>query len=278
MAHAGEAIADKIKQTITEQSTITAAINALKLDIPFLDDETCYRIIIGSLKQNDIAGLNLIDDYNTQRASESDGDINRETEDMLATFAHSEMKEYAQTMQSNDNIDTMNWNKIIECVGHEMWPKLGSIMKAILRLDTNDVGEVKKEDIDKVIAALKKKGIAAESINYLEKLIQRAMCFYANQNQYQNDESESDTDFEALLNDIWSVYKCYHFTQSNLTQHSLDQFKEEIAERARRFEDAEIAERLPKSTTNIKIKHDQCHLYPQYLIDDDIFDVFQYHF
>eukprot|EP01083_Nonionella_stella_P174898 607598_1 len=156
MAHAGEAIADKIKQTITEQSTITAAINALKLDIPFLDDEACYRFIIGLLKHDDIAGLNLIDDYNTQHASESDGYINRETEDMLATFTHSEMKEYAQTMQSNDNIGTMNWNKIIECVRHEMWPKLGSIMKGILRANKKEMTgcEVKKEDIKIVLDAL----------------------------------------------------------------------------------------------------------------------------
>eukprot|EP01083_Nonionella_stella_P313891 1128631_1 len=214
MAHAGEAIADKIKQTITEQSTITAAINALKLDIPFLDDEACYRFIIGLLKHDDIAGLNLIDDYNTQHAPESDGDINRETEDMLATFEQSEMKEYAQTMQSNDNIGAVDWDKIIECVRHEMWPKLGSIMKAILRANEKETTgcEVNEEDITLVLDTLEDKRIASESITYLKQLIQRAMQLNVKPNQHQYDhESENENDFEALLNDIWSVYKCFHF-------------------------------------------------------------------
>eukprot|EP01083_Nonionella_stella_P112252 329976_1 len=265
-------MADKVKKTIAKQVTITAAINALKLDIPFLDDDECYRIIIRLIKQND--GLNLMDDYNTKHASENDGDINKETEDLLATFGESEMKTYAQTLQSNDDIDVIDWNKIIECVRHEMWPKLGSIMKGILRANKKEMTgcEVKKEDIKIVLDALEHKGIASESIEYLQKLIQRA-----NTNQYRcNDEIESapENDFKALLSDIWSVYKCHRFTQSNWTEHSLKKFEKEIAERARQFEPF----LRNKSTTNIQIKHDQCHLYPQYLIDDDIFDVFQYHF
>eukprot|EP01083_Nonionella_stella_P170200 578729_1 len=147
-------------------------------------------------------------------------------------------------------------------------------MKGILHANEKEMAgcEVKEES---VVDALQKKGIAAESIHYLETLIQRAMHLNANTNQYRyGEESETENDFEALLSDIWSVYKCYRFTQSNFTEYSFDQFNQEITERARRVESF----LGNKSTPNIHIGHDQCHLYPQYLIDDDIFAVFQYHF
>eukprot|EP01083_Nonionella_stella_P293555 998368_1 len=134
--------------------------------------------------------------------------------------------------------------------------------------------EVKKDDIEMVVDAFKEKGIASESINYLQKLIERAIQF-PNRSGYDiYCENQNQNDFEALLSDIWSVYKCHQFTQSNWTEHSLKKFQDAITERARQFEPY----LCNKSTTNIQIKHDQCHLYPQYLIDDDIFDVFQYHF
>eukprot|EP01083_Nonionella_stella_P071508 192100_1 len=112
----------EIKQIVADQSTITAAINALQRNIPFLSDDACYQIIMDLVQEED--GLNLIDDYNTKYTPKSDEDINKKTDDMLATFDANEMKEYAQTLQSNDDIGDMDWDKIIECVRHEMWPKL----------------------------------------------------------------------------------------------------------------------------------------------------------
>eukprot|EP01083_Nonionella_stella_P293558 998383_1 len=121
---AGEVIGYNIHQIISKQSTITGAINALKRDVPFMNDEACFHIITALVKEDD--DLLLIDDYNTNRVSDSDADINQETEDILATFDESEMKDlYVQTLQTNDDIGVMDWNKIIECVKHEMWPKLG---------------------------------------------------------------------------------------------------------------------------------------------------------
>eukprot|EP01083_Nonionella_stella_P299276 1015905_1 len=269
MAQAGEVIAQKIKQVITNQPTITTAIDALKHDIPFLHDEACYHLIMDILKQN--THLQLINDYNTKRVPESDTDIDRETDDMLATFDERELKEYTQTLQSNDNICVMDWNKVIECVNHEMWPKLGSIIKGILRKKGEEMMdcEVKEEDITTVMETLKNKGIAAESINYLQELIERAMHWNRNPKQY-DDERGNENDFDALLSDIWSVYKWFHFAHFNLTEYSFHQFQKDIRESAHRFK--------PflgnKSITNIRIAHDECNLYPQYLINDDIFDIF----
>eukprot|EP01083_Nonionella_stella_P126615 383324_1 len=274
MAQTGEVIANKIKQIITKQSTITEAINALKHDVSFTSDDACYYIIIGLLKEDD--NLNLVDDYNPTRApkGDSDGDINKETEDILETFDESEMKElYTQVLQSNEEILVMDWNKIIECVKHEMWPKLGSIMKGILRSNQKEMMgcEVKEQDIKIVIDALKEKRIAAESIDYLQTLIQRAT--HLNSNPDIDEESVNENDFETLLSDIWSVYKCYQFTQFNLTQYSLHQFNSDIMERAHRFEQC-----LHNKPTNVQIKHDKSYLHPQYLVDDQIFDIFKYHF
>eukprot|EP01083_Nonionella_stella_P054254 143265_1 len=164
-------------------------------------------------------------------------------------------------MQSNDNIGAVDWDKIIECVRHEMWPKLGSTMKAILRANEKETTgcEVNEEDITLVLDTLEDKRIASESITYLKQLIQRAMQLNVKPNQHQYDhESENENDFEALLNDIWSVYKCFHFIQSNFTQYSFDAFTKAIKERAHQFEEFLRA----KSTTDIQIKRDQCHLYP----------------
>eukprot|EP01083_Nonionella_stella_P157109 509652_1 len=206
-----------MKQMVAAQSTITAAINALQRNIPFLNDDACYQIIM-ELQKDD--GLNLIDDYNAKYTPKSDEDINKKTDDMLETFVANEMKEYAQTLQSHDDIGVMDWDKIIECVRHEMWPKLGSIMKAILRANEKETTgcEVNEEDITLVLDTLEDKRIASESITYLKQLIQRAMQLNVKPNQHQYDhESENENDFEALLNDIWSVYKCFHFIQSNFT-------------------------------------------------------------
>eukprot|EP01083_Nonionella_stella_P288014 980326_1 len=53
---------------------------------------------------------------------------------MTSEVKELEMKQsYVQTLESND-IGGMDWNTIIECVKHEMWPKLGSIMKGIKQL------------------------------------------------------------------------------------------------------------------------------------------------
>eukprot|EP01083_Nonionella_stella_P302418 1042613_1 len=115
------------RQLQKQSVIITTAINALKRDIPSLDDEACCRFIIDLVKQDE-----------KKLASVSGSDIDKETEDILATFEESEMKEYAQALQSHDDIGVMDWDKIIECVWHEMWPKLGSIMKGILRLNKKE--------------------------------------------------------------------------------------------------------------------------------------------
>eukprot|EP01083_Nonionella_stella_P052164 138491_1 len=133
--------------------------------------------------------------------------------------------------------------------------------------------EVKKDDIEMVVDAFKEKGIASESINYLQKLIERAIQF-PNRSGYDiYCENQNQNDFEALLSDIWSVYKWHRFTQSNLTEYPLHQFKRNIIARAHRFKSL-----LRNKSANIQIKHDNCYLYPQYLIDDHIFDLFKYHF
>eukprot|EP01083_Nonionella_stella_P082684 228284_1 len=177
------------KQLVAAQSTVTAAINALQRNIPFLSDDACYRIIMDLLQEDD--DLDLIDDYNTKHTPKSDDDINKKTDDILATFDANEMKEFAQTLQANDDIGVMDWDKIIECVRHEMWPKLGSIMKGILHANEKEMAgcEVKEES---VVDALQKKGIAAESIHYLETLIQRAMQLNANTNQYRYADESHD--------------------------------------------------------------------------------------
>eukprot|EP01083_Nonionella_stella_P307389 1080143_1 len=106
----------EIKQLVAAQSTVTAAINALQRNIPFLSDhdDACYQIFMDLLLEDD--DLDLIEDYNSKHTPKSDEDINKKTDDMLGTFDANEMKEYTQTLKSHDDIGAMDWDKIIECV------------------------------------------------------------------------------------------------------------------------------------------------------------------
>eukprot|EP01084_Bolivina_argentea_P039563 73111_1 len=71
----------------------------------------------------------------------------------------------------------MDWMKICECVSHEMWPKLSSIIKAIIRQKNIDVFKINNKNIKKIIDCLKTRNIEIAAIKYLEKLIKRAITF-----------------------------------------------------------------------------------------------------
>eukprot|EP01084_Bolivina_argentea_P127048 224768_1 len=77
----------------------------------------------------------------------------------------------------------MDWTKICECVAHEMWPKLSSIIKTIISENNINISTINSESINIIVETLKCRNTAIESIQYLKKLIQRALKFVAVNNQ-----------------------------------------------------------------------------------------------
>ncbi len=71
----------------------------------------------------------------------------------------------------------MDWLKICECISHEMWPKLSSIVTSIIREKNINNFEINNENIKNIIDALKRRTIEIEPITYLQELIKRAIKY-----------------------------------------------------------------------------------------------------
>eukprot|EP01084_Bolivina_argentea_P123599 219036_1 len=136
-----------IDEIVRNHSTISDAIDTIKNKLPFMNEETLYNIIIDLLKYN--KHLSLIDNF--RHESSNNDSINKETEDLIKSFHPNELTQLHNVLisdeEKNDNISTdekqkhvasllnfkMDWMKICECISHEMWPKLSSIIKGIIR-------------------------------------------------------------------------------------------------------------------------------------------------
>eukprot|EP01084_Bolivina_argentea_P210687 358511_1 len=125
---------EKINEIISSHSTVLDAMNALKNELPFMNEETLYNFIIYLLKHNQNLSLidNFINDLNDNH------NINKETENIIASIEDSELIPLRTILISDDNIqneikisenknkinDTtslshsfkMDWMKICECI------------------------------------------------------------------------------------------------------------------------------------------------------------------
>eukprot|EP01084_Bolivina_argentea_P039562 73109_1 len=129
-----------IEQIVKNETTIFDAINALKKQLRFMNEEALYNMIIDLLKCN--KHLPLIDNYKND-LNDIDN-INEETENIMKSFEPNELIQLRTSLMTDNNkhnhIKThenqsfvMDWMKVCECVSHEMWPKLSSIIKSIIR-------------------------------------------------------------------------------------------------------------------------------------------------
>eukprot|EP01084_Bolivina_argentea_P086492 156345_1 len=187
-----------IEAIARDHATISDAINTLKKQLPFIDEETLYKIITGLLKYN--KHLSLTDNFQTELVDNDTA--NEEAEDLIKSFHPDEitklqdllMSDEEKTHYPNDEKQEhtsketfkMNWMKICECVSHEMWPKLSSVIKGIIRENNVNIYEINNESITTIFNALKKRTIQIEPLQYLKALIQRAMAFSINNNNNNN--------------------------------------------------------------------------------------------
>eukprot|EP01084_Bolivina_argentea_P258400 435624_1 len=140
-----------IKEIIKNEKTVLDAMNAIKNELPFMNEEAAYNVIIDLLKYR--GDLSDIDS------------INRETENLMESFEDNEVAQLRETLmfhdEKNEN-DThnvllsaqsfqMDWMKICECISHEMWPKLSSIIKSFIREKNIDIYKIDVDTVKNII-------------------------------------------------------------------------------------------------------------------------------
>ena len=82
--------------------------------------------------------------------------------------------------ESVDKDSKMNWEKIANCVSHELYPKLANTIRSIITnakqhgIDSNDLDN---HHISKMKSILSTKKVPIEEQEYLEKLCFRARKF-----------------------------------------------------------------------------------------------------
>eukprot|EP01083_Nonionella_stella_P286784 976123_1 len=184
----------------------------------------------------------------------------------------------------------LNWNHLVSCIRHEMWPILASVIKGMLdnnndeeaqkanpRIDIHDLSD---ECMDKVIDMLKRKRrLPSEECRYLRQLMIRAKGFdphYLNLKKDHNDMDMNSIDYhkkglsKCLLMDIYGIHKAFVFTNFNFEEYTIRQFMEDIT-------GAFGAEFMEEFADNLSFEP-RFDLHPTFIVEDDIFRVFEYHF
>eukprot|EP01084_Bolivina_argentea_P019827 36867_1 len=187
----------------------------------------------------------------------------------------------ANYVQASDFV--MDWGKICNGIRHEMWPKLASAVRAIInnkktKVEQNDLSN---DCIDKVINILKQeRHLAVEERQYLRRTLQRASHFVpisANNKETQNNMElfKDETGLGVLmLMDIFDFHRLFTFFNFNFIEYSGNDYEKDINERAPRKLGRSVIE---KCVNNIKLRQRQ-KLYPEYIVNDCMFRIFDYHF
>eukprot|EP01083_Nonionella_stella_P221520 791352_1 len=163
----------------------------------------------------------------------------------------------------------LSWNHLIECIKHEMWPKLASVIQAMVNNDDEkqngmiDADDVSDDCVRNIIDVLKtKRHLPSEECEYLKQLIARAKQFDPNKyNHYIN----ANEDNHPIM-DIYDVHHIFMFTNFNFREYKMNDFKTNVAQAFGQ-----------KWNENASFKP-RFNLYPVYIVDDDIFRVLEYHF
>eukprot|EP01084_Bolivina_argentea_P018660 34714_1 len=263
-----ETIPNILMTIVKQYPNISDAIHAVKKQLPFMHEETIS---------------NLITDFIQHKKNH-----------------HSIKLDVENKFNENDPIASfkMDWMKICECVSHEMWPKLSSIIKSIINENNIDIHKIKNEsknmeenkynsEINRsenskiIVDKLKKRNIEIEAIQYLEKLIQRAVAFkLMNNNQIQIyninqiNNNHHDNMMQLLLTDIYTTHKLFIFTNFNFEEYNKNDFKKDIKKHAITILGENTIEQYSQHVESM----DEVNLYPSYLVNDNVFEIFEYHF
>eukprot|EP01084_Bolivina_argentea_P308635 533733_1 len=160
-------------------------------------------------------------------------------------------RKYIGSNHTNNAESKITWFNIANCVNHEMYPKLGSAIRAIVnKSDINNGGgddakiglyDLESKHIKIMTAILKeKRNLGVEERNYLKKLIERALDFFSTgdgEKRYNAfNGSVHSTDFDVkvkslnrtVIQDIFDVHRYFKFCNYHFDEYSLEQFRNDV--------------------------------------------------
>eukprot|EP01084_Bolivina_argentea_P281296 481260_1 len=216
-------------------------------------------------------------------------------EDILSAFSPEDLHEIERSVSfvvHHQKGFKLRWTHIANCVNHEMYPKLGSIILAIINDDSSSIEmyNVDNKYIDSMLQMLKnKRNLAVEERTYLKKLCQRAMKFipitlsrseyYINElhrilyplaNGNQDFFSECKELNSNLLQDIFDVHRQFRFSNYHFEEYTIEQFTNDLTKGIGIGTEKDL---LKKYVENDEFKA-RMNFHPCYIINDNMFEIF----
>eukprot|EP01084_Bolivina_argentea_P084696 153129_1 len=178
----------------------------------------------------------------------------------------------------------LTWIHIGNAMAHELYPQIQSTLMAIVKKhNLKDKDIYNPKTVNMVLDKIKeKRNVDNQEISYISKLIARATSFqYKSQrmmhevNHTKIGESHNEEDQLSVntLYDIYSVHNIFLFTNYHFQSYHTDEFIANIAGN-KYFSDKEVE--LLSNIKNASIP--TMYLYPSYVIDDDMYLIWNYFF
>eukprot|EP01084_Bolivina_argentea_P298594 514598_1 len=166
----------------------------------------------------------------------------------------------------------ISWAHVINCMNHEMYPKLSAAIRSIIydnkhKIDPHDLDEKHSNKIIDILNT--KRHLLFDERNYLEKLIHRARSFVSVKCTYENHQNYPDpSSNSALIQDIFDVHRHFLFSNYHFQEYTPQQLDKDISK-------IDNAPGFLKYHVQIDT---QSSFYPSYIIDDDMFLIMEYLF
>eukprot|EP01084_Bolivina_argentea_P238116 400055_1 len=192
---------------------------------------------------------------------------------------------------------SLNWQHISNAIKHELYDTIASSFMDVVKNNKKEYSLLTYDNINYVLDTLKVvKNIKPNEIYYINQLINsRAKQFKPLKNttdQSVMDDREYDetmtqfngcihTDFPdlniQLLYDIYNVHNIFKFTNYQFAKYTKDQFIHDV-EKNHYFEKQKSAKTFIAAIDSVREHLPTVRLFPQYVIDDDMYSVWNYFF
>eukprot|EP01084_Bolivina_argentea_P183001 315844_1 len=204
---------------------------------------------------------------------------------------------YGNIEESNkiNSTSVFSLKHILNAVNHELYDAFGDIIMKIVNNNKHLYVEYRLSDYiaNEILVKLKATGNSDEDeINYVTALFQRAKCmnpatnvingcvdfngsFYAMNDDMDEDINVNFAGFSTnTLNDIFNVHNAFLFSNYHFRTYDKDTFRKNIQGSIYYRDNAAFKKKLLSFTDNLAV----FNLFPQYIIDDDMLDIWKYFF
>eukprot|EP01084_Bolivina_argentea_P289467 497086_1 len=219
--------------------------------------------------------LNLFDNNHDYSNSES---INHLTDEIINDMEIQEINTLKSVIKDNDDKNEwrMNWEKACNAIHHEMFPKLANIIRAIINDKQTEIkhDDLSDDTINKVVDILKtERHLPFEERQYLRKLLLRSVQFQQKTdiNITNIDIYKQNNDKTNLLMDIFDVHRIFMFFNFQAKEYLVEQYQKDVRETVKDENDKKFIEQ------HIDNIYERFDLHPNYIINDCMFRVLEYH-